>query len=212
MQRARTRLVTAREEERRRLRRDLHDGLGPQLASQTLALDAAGGLIRADPAAADEMLVQLRDQTGDAVAGIRRLVYDLRPPVLDDRGLLAALAEQAARFEHDGLRVTLDLPDVLPALPAALDVALYRIALEAVTNVVRHARASSCDIALRTEPGWIVLLVRDDGRGLPPDHVSGVGCASMRERAAELGDSVTVESRSAYGTGVTARLPLVQEI
>ena len=209
LRRARTRLVSAREEERRRLRRDLHDGLGPQLASQTLALDAARRLVDTDPAAAQELLVELREQVRDAVAAIRRLVYDLRPPVLDDRGLTAALEEHATRFAHDGLKVELDLPDELPALPAAVDVAVYRIALEAMTNVVHHADASRCEVALEVGKERLVLSVRDDGRGLAPRTPFGVGLTSLRERATELGGTISIESNRL--TTLTASIPLVED-
>lgn len=209
LRRARTRLVTTREEERRRLRRDLHDGLGPELASQTLALDAARRLIDTDPAAAKDYLVELRDQIREAVTTIRRLVYDLRPPVLDDRGLAAAITEQTARFSHDGLRVELDLPDQLPTLPAAVDVAIYRIALEALTNVTRHADASWCELSLELEDGGLVLRVRDDGRGIPPDTPYGVGLTSMRERASELGGNISIESSEL--TFLTASIPLAED-
>ena len=206
LRRAHTRLVNTREEERRRLRRDLHDGLGPQLASQTLALDAARRLVTSDPAAAERLLVDLREQTQTAVGEIRRLVYGLRPPVLDDRGLAAALREELARFQRDGLRLEITCPQDLPVLPAAVDLALYRIALEAVTNVIRHARATQCEVSLCLEPGSIVLRIRDDGGGIPPDAVPGVGFRSMQERARELGGTVGFASDS--HTTVKACLPL----
>jgi signal transduction histidine kinase len=208
VQRARTRVVTAREEERRRIRRDLHDGLGPQLASQTLALDAARALIGSDPTAADELLVELREQTREAVSGIRRLVYDLRPPVLDDRGLPAALCEQVPRFTREGLEVHTDIDPDLPPLPAALDVAAYRIALEALTNVVRHAGATRCELRLAVDDGQLVVEVTDDGVGIPSEAPSGVGLASMRERAAELGGNVAIRCRPEGGTALQASLPM----
>lgn len=210
LRRARTRLVTAREEERRRLRRDLHDGLGPQLASQTLALDAARQLVDADPTAARELLAELREQVRDAVAVIRRLVYDLRPPVLDDRGLAAALEEHTRRLAHDGLEVALELPDAIPALPAAVDVAVYRIALEAVTNVVRHADASRCTVALEVADDRLVLHVHDDGRGIASDTPFGVGLTSMHERATELGGTVTIDA-DGLTTTLTATIPLIED-
>src|SRR5205814_1987574 len=117
LQRSRERLVTAREEERRRLRRDLHDGLGPALASFPLKLDAAGNLLARDPAAADALLAGLKAQTLAAVADIRRLVYALRPPALDDLGLVGALRADAAQHDPTGLRVTVEAPESLPPLP-----------------------------------------------------------------------------------------------
>ncbi|HEV2237388.1 MAG TPA: histidine kinase [Ktedonobacterales bacterium] len=204
---AREQLVLAREEERRRLRRDLHDGLGPQLASQTLTLTAAIRLLRQDPAAAEALLTEATAHAQAAIADIRRVVYDLRPPALDDLGLVAAIREQAARYHASGVRISVAAPEHLPALPAAVEVACYRIADEALTNVVRHAHATSCEVALQVEDA-LLLEICDDGRGLPPARQSGVGLNSMRERAAELGGSCTIEAARSGGTRVYARLPL----
>jgi signal transduction histidine kinase len=212
LQRARERLVTAREEERRRLRRDLHDGLGPQLSSQTLTIDAVREVMRQDPDAAEALLLDLKAQSRDAVADVRRLVYALRPPALDDLGLIGALRASAAQYASNGLRVSVETPqsDSLPPLPAAVEVAAYRIAQEALTNVARHARANRCTVrlALDEEPGTLRLEVEDDGRGIGEDRGSGVGLQSMRERAAELGGSITVGTPAGGGTVVRARLPL----
>jgi signal transduction histidine kinase len=217
LQRSRERLVAAREEERRRLRRDLHDGLGPQLSSQALTIDAVRALMRRDPDAAAELLLDLKADAQNAVADIRRLVYGLRPPALDDLGLLGALRESAAQYSAKGLNVSLEEPEKLPPLSAAVEVAAYRIAQEALTNVVRHAGASTCTISLAIEDGDVLcLVVRDDGRGIPdPQENSsvraGVGMASMHERAAELGGSLVVEPLLEGGTRVRARLPLPKE-
>ncbi len=213
LQRARERLVTAREEERRRLRRDLHDGLGPQLSSQALTIDAVRALMRDDPDAAEALLLDLKAQAQDAVTDIRRLVYDLRPPALDDLGLLGALRESAAQYGHSELAISVDAPQTLPTPPAAVEVALYRIAQEAMTNVVRHARARTCAVSLAVdeEAGILRLEVRDDGRGLPEARSPGVGLSSMRERAAELGGSLTAEPLPEGGTVVRAGLPLAVE-
>ena len=205
LQLARERLVSAREEERRRLRRDLHDGLGPALASLTFKLDAARSLMSRDPARADALLSTVADQMQTTVADIRRLVYNLRPPALDQLGLAAALAESAGQV--GGAPVIVDLPPNLPPLPAAVEVAAYRIAQEALTNVARHAQAQNCWLRLRLDGDWLVLQVRDDGRGLPADVRNGVGLHAMQERAAELGGVCTVESGPA-GTVVSAQLPL----
>jgi two-component system, NarL family, sensor kinase len=204
LQWSRERLVSAREEERRRLRRDLHDGLGPALAASVLQLDAVRRLIAVDPEAAEALLVELRDQTQDSIADVRRLVYELRPPALDELGLVQALREQASRLGGDG---AIDAPERLPPLPAAVEVAAYRIATEAMTNVVRHAHATRCDVRLSLN-GGLVLEVEDDGSGLPAGCRAGVGLYSMRERAAELGGSCTVAGRPGGGTVVRALLPL----
>lgn len=205
---ARRRLIAAREEERRRLRRDLHDGLGPALASQILSLDAAGLLVRSDPDRAQALLEGVREQVKDAVGDVRRLIYDLRPPVLDDRGLAAAVREQAAGAARGGLKVVVHAPERLPDLPAAVETAAYRIVGEALANVVRHAGATSCDVHLACGDAALLVEVRDDGRGLQPDRPSGVGLASMRERATELGGTCSVKPHDGGGTVVCAMLPL----
>ncbi len=207
---SRRRLVLAREEERRRLRQDLHDGLGPLLASLTLQLDAAtlrmarAGV--ADPAPLDD----LRCTIAEAIAAVRRAVEDLRPPVLDELGLVEAITEQAARLGSvDGPRFDIQAPERLPPLPAAVEVAAYRIAVEAVTNAIRHADATAVGVALdiTCEPSPSLLLeIRDDGHGLPDDHRPGIGMASMRARAEELGGTWTIEDNGP-GTIVVACLP-----
>jgi two-component system NarL family sensor kinase len=151
----------------------------------------------------------------DAIADIRRIAYDLRPPTLDELGLVPALREQAARLSGSNgsrgrsgaLRISVEAPGDLPALPAAVEVAAYRIALEAVTNVSRHAQAHACSILLSVN-GDLEVEVRDDGQGLPPSPKGGVGLSSMRERAEELGGTLAVEPGEHSGTVVLARLPL----
>jgi signal transduction histidine kinase len=207
LQQARERLVAAREEERRRLRRDLHDGLGPQLGSQTLTLSAVRTLLRSDPGAAEALLDQAMTHAQQAIADIRRVVYDLRPPALDDLGLAGALRETAAQDSQNGLRITVDAPEPLPPLPAAVEVACYRIAQEALTNVVRHAHARNCAVRLSVDNG-LMIEVRDDGVGLPTVSRPGVGTVSMRERATELGGSCEIDTVPGGGTRVLARLPL----
>ncbi len=212
LQRSRERLVTAREEERRRLRRDLHDGLGPQLASLSMKAEAARDLLPEDPARSDALLRDITAQTQEAVADVRRLVYGLRPPALDDLGLTGALKAQAAHGDHGGLRVSVEAPesDGLPPLPAAAEVAAYRIVQEAVTNAARHAGGRNCTVRISPDEGAGVLRleVTDDGRGIPEDRPAGVGLSSMRERAAELGGSCAVEALPSGGTRVAATLPL----
>jgi signal transduction histidine kinase len=182
LQRSRERLVTAREEERRRLRRDLHDGLGPELASLILKLQAARNMIDGDPNAADTMLAELKTQVQEAIADIRRLVYDLRPPALDQLGLIPAVRETAASHNKaGGLRVEVEGPDAMPSLPAAVEVAAYRIAQEALHNVTKHARADSCIVRFTLEDA-LELEVLDNGVGLPDALRAGVGLTSMKER------------------------------
>ncbi len=208
LQRSRERLVNAREEERRRMRRDLHDGLGPQLATLTLKLDAARNLLVQQPQAADALLVGVKAQTQAAISDIRHLVYDLRPPALDELGLIPAIREQAISYGQSGLDVSVEAPEELPLLPAAVEVAVYRIVQESLTNVVRHAIARTCRIRISVDEN-VHLEITDDGVGLPEDRRAGVGLSSMRERAAELGGTCAVEpSGPVGGTRVLARLPL----
>lgn len=209
LQRARQGLVTAREEERRRLRRDLHDGLGPALASQGLKLAAARQLLQHNPAAAapllDEVMADLQATVGD----VRRLVYGLRPPALDERGLAEAIRDHVTQAPVSGLRVDVgELPPGLAALPAAVEVAAYRIALEALTNVIRHAQAQHCAIQFHLVGHSLGIEITDNGRGLPHELRAGVGLRSMRERAEELGGTLTVKPAPAGGTQVSATLPL----
>lgn len=205
LQASRTQLVAAREEERRRIRRDLHDGLGPTLAALRLQLGAARRSLRSEPAAAEALLDDLRADVADATAAIRRLVYDLRPPLLDEHGLAGALQSLARLVEPQPL--WLELPAELPALPAAVEVALYRIAAEALRNVARHARAPGCTLSLVVAAGAVELRVADRGVGLPDGHRDGVGLTAMRERAEELGGSLSVESRPGAGVTVVVRIP-----
>ncbi len=208
LQGARARLVTTREEERRRLRRDLHDGLGPSLASLTIKLDTARDLMARDPARADALLSTAAGQLQATVGEIRRLVYNLRPPALDELGLVAALHESAQQI-CGATTVVVDAPE-LPPLPAALEVAAYRIAQEALTNVARHAAADTCTLRLWLDNQALNLEVRDDGRGGLGQAAGGVGRHTMQERAAELGGTCTV-TRGPGGTTVWARLPLGED-
>ena len=208
LQRSRERLVTAREEERRRLRRELHDGLGPELASLSLKLGAARNLIPRAPDRADAVLAELTAQVQGTLAGIRRLAYDLRPPALDELGLVPAVRESASSQAEGGPRVVVEAPDSLPDLPAAVEVAAYRIATEAVTNVARHANADHVVVRFDLTDA-LELTIQDDGGGIPAKARAGVGITSMRERAAELGGRVDVEAVPGGGTRVRARLPLL---
>jgi signal transduction histidine kinase len=213
LQRSRERLVTAREEERRRLRRDLHDGLGPQLAALTLKIETIRNRF-AHTAEIDDALVDLTARTQAALSDIRRLVYGLRPPALDELGFLSALAQAAAQYRgHDdaGVSVTVDAPQSLPPLPAAVEVAAYRIVEEALTNVVRHAAARTCRLSvwLEDERHLLHLRIVDDGHGFPANSRAGVGLLSMRERAEELGGHCCIASPPAGGTMVTVELPIL---
>ena len=210
LQASRERIVAAREEERRRLRRDLHDGLGPTMTGVALTADAAANLLAADPDRARSLLTTIRTEARSAIADVRRLVEDLRPPALDELGLVDALRQRAEhlvwRADGAALRIRLDVPETIPALPAAVEVAAYRIATEALTNVARHSGATGAVLRLRCAGDLDVEIV-DDG---PPNGPwqPGVGLHAMRERAAELGGRFDA-GPSPDGGRVHVSLPLV---
>jgi signal transduction histidine kinase len=226
LQRSRERIVAAREEERRRLRRDLHDGLGPTLAGLALKASTISSVVRSDPDAAGRTGDELYSQIRGTIAEVRRLVYQLRPPALDELGLAGALREVAvAQADPSMLEVEITVEEPLPPLPAAVEVAAYRIASEALTNVGRHAQASRCRVSIRCTD-VLEIEIADNGRGISPGRPAGVGLVAMRERTAELGGALTIESGSSItgsattgsattgsattgsGTTVLARLPL----
>jgi signal transduction histidine kinase len=206
LMRSRQRLVAAREEERRRLRRELHDGLGPVLTAIGLTLDAARTRLDTDPVAADRHLREAREAANQALGDLRKVVHGLRPPTLDDLGLAAALRSQADRLTvGSSLHVVVDATEI-PEMPAAVEVAAYRIAVEAMTNAVRHSTAQQCHVCLTASGGELILRVTDDGASAGP-WLPGVGVTAMRERAAELGGTCQAGPTADGGT-VTARFPL----
>jgi signal transduction histidine kinase len=208
LRQSRERIVTAREEERRRIRRDLHDGLGPALASLSLQVEIARDLITTDPARSSVLLDDVLAQTQESLLDIRRLVYDLRPPALDDLGLVGAVRAQVATWEQGGLTVVLDLPQDLPSLSAALEVAIFRIVQEALMNVVRHANATHATITIAIRDDRLHLTITDDGNGLPASYHPGVGMLSMGERAGELGGSCEIHTLPGGGVTVAASFAL----
>jgi signal transduction histidine kinase len=277
LQRSRERLVTAREEERRRLRRDLHDGIGSTLAALHLQAGGLRALLAGQPPSPPDPLFppqggrggegadppnasttppfpfrpwppqrsgvgeggpggvgpalggvgplpaldDLRAQIRAAVGEVRRVVYDLRPPALDELGLAGAIRARAAQLEQGGdlgpergVPVSVDAPDSLPPLPAAVEVAAYYIAQEALTNVARHAQAKQCRVRLWLggpeywAGGGLGLEIEDDGVGLPAARPAGVGLRSMQERAEELGGVFRLLPRPGGGTLVSVWLPL----
>ncbi|WP_284748260.1 sensor histidine kinase [Amycolatopsis sp. RTGN1] len=216
LQRSRERLVAAREEERRRLRRDLHDGLGPTLAGVAFKVEAAGELLLDRPRQARPVLDELKTDVKRAIVEVRRVVDGLRPPALDEVGLVQAIRQHVARFgEGEGtgtsatsaVAVEVRAAVELPQLPAAVEVAAYRIATEAITNVLRHAEARYCTVEISFGDG-LELEVADDGVGVEGIAPDGVGLSSMRERAAELGGTCAIESSVDVGTRVRVRLPV----
>ncbi|MHA3722953.1 sensor histidine kinase [Leucobacter sp. HY1910] len=223
-------IVRAREEERRRLRRDLHDGVGPALAAVLLQLAAAS---RGAPPGSDSLIREARKEVREAIREVRRLVNDLRPAALDELGLVGAVRARVAGMTAGlgvdveagagtgaGTGADTDADAGVAQLPAAVEVAAYRIALESVTNVVRHAAASHCrvsfHIAFDVALGRVLVVeIADNGRGLQltqslarTDSLAGVGWRSLQERAAELGGSCERYERPTGGLVVTAKLPL----
>lgn len=223
---SRERLVLAREEERRRLRRNLHDDLAPRLAALAFTASAAETLLQSDPATTKLILVELQTVIRSTVADIRTLVHDLRPPALDELGLIGAINERINDFSrpvnqlHSGgsaaaaantLQFGLQAPNQMPPLPAAVEVAAFRIITEALVNVVRHSRATKCDVYIRYNQG-LEIEIRDDGLGLGVRAETlgpgGIGLSSMRERAEELGGQCGIEANQPRGTKVWAYLPI----
>lgn len=204
---AQERLVLAREEERRRLRRDLHDGLGPALAGLTLQVDTVRNLL-AGGGDADAELLRLRGGVSSTVLDVRRIVEGLRPPALDELGLDGALAQLADRISQGTpLSVEVTLPRRLPDIPAAVEVAAYRVTQEALSNVVRHARAASARVVLAVERDGIRIEVTDDGSGRVQPRPGGIGLTTMHERAAEIGGSLSIRAACPRGTTVALWLP-----
>jgi two-component system NarL family sensor kinase len=202
--------------------------LAPTLASLSLGLDVSLKMLEDSPPEAEALLRELKAQTQGAVVDIRRLVYGLRPPALDDLGLVPAIREQASKYGYladdpayamrgavgkNRLVFSVEAPEKLPPLPAAAEVACYRIAQEAITNVVRHAEARTCRVCLSIDEAKrkLELEVADDGVGIPEDRRAGVGMSSMTERAAELGGMCMVAPGPEVGTRVLAQLPLFAE-
>lgn len=218
LRQSRARLVTAREEERRRLRRDLHDGLGPVLASLGLKIAAVRHLVDGDPQAAGNLLDEMAAQNESTVAEIRRLVYALRPPELDELGLAGAVQEYVSGlngYKAQGTQIWVKVQqseEKLEKLPAAVEVAAYRIATEALTNVTRHAHAQSCSVLLKVEENRggdvLQLEIVDDGVGFSNNSKAGVGLRSMRERAEEVRGTLEIESSPEQGTRIIACFPL----
>lgn len=204
--RAHQHLLAARTDERQRLRRELHDGLGPTLAALALEVDRGRLLADADAAAANRLLEVLSGRIRETVGLVRTIVDGLRPTLLDERGLAGALRDTSDRFGHE-LTVTVDAPVDSSCIPPDIELAAYRIAAEAITNAARHAHASRCDVKVAIGD-CVEVRVVDDGIGLAPDRREGIGLASMRQRAAELGGEFAITASPGGGTRVEARLPL----
>jgi len=204
---SRERLVQAREAERGRLRRDLHDSLSPAVAGIGLSADAASRLLRTDPEAAAALLARVVAEARASTETVRRLLADLRPPGLEELGLVAALEERASQLSRPGeFDIQLRIAEPLAPLAPGVEVAAYRIAVEALTNAARHSGGRHCCLELST--GQLLrLVITDDGHGLSNPDGEGIGIATMRERACELGGRLTIEAADGAGGRVVAELP-----
>ena len=213
LRQSRERLVAAQEEERRRIQRDLHDGLGPVLASMRLRLEACLDAAQEtkDPLTSD--LERLYELVGQTTADIRRLVYNLRPPVLDQLGLVSAVKQHCERFGREtGIEVSFEAEENL-SIPTAAEAALLRVVQEALLNVGKHAHASRVEVRLGRRDGWLVLKVRDEGVGFEANgHIDqkGTGIGSMRERVELLGGTLQLTGRPGIGTEVEACILLLE--
>lgn len=209
--RSRAQIVSEREDERLRIRRDLHDELGPLLAAQGLKLAAAQQVIHTKPEKAESLVGEVIQESKQTVADVRRLVHGLRPPALDQLGLVEVIRD-LARNHSAGLTMEVSMPaDGLPKLPAAVEVNAYRILLEAWNNTLKHAQANCVTVRFQMEQDMLVISIQDDGVGMPKEYRAGVGLRSMRARAQEIGGELRVESVQPQGTSITAKLPLFSQ-
>ena len=201
------RALRAQEAERARLARELHDELGQLLTGVVLQLEGLGASVgpgrRAD-------VTEIQDTVREGVQAVREIAQGLRPPALDEFGLRSSLVALAVGFgERTGLRVRQRIDQDLPVLEREAELAVYRVAQEAMTNVARHARAERVELALERRDGAVVLTVRDDGCGIESGHLrSATGVAGMRERALLVGGSLDISGSPAEGTDVQLRVPI----
>jgi two-component system, NarL family, sensor kinase len=210
LQVSRQNIVTAREEERRRLRRDLHDGLGPTLAAQVFRVGAAQQWITKDADKAVKILDDLQNGIEGTLTTIRQLVYELRPPLLDQLGLIGAINDFVSRLDSP-VDLNLSLPAQMPPLTAAVEVAAYRIMQTSLDNVIKHAGATRCDLRLTVTDGSLTIDITDNGVGIAADYRAGVGLTSMRERAEELGGAFAITPAKPRGTHLSVTIPLLLE-
>lgn len=209
LEQARLRLVTERGEARRQLGRDLHDGVGHQLTALVQQLEHLKNVMHKDPSAAESTLSTMNRQLEQLTTHVRELAHQLFPPELELLGLAGALQERS--LTHPKLKITVEAAKDLPVLPAEIETAVYYIALEALTNIEKHAQALSCQIDLRLLPSQpfplLKLTVRDDGRGLVEAPLGGIGLLSMRARAAEAGGTFAMDSLPGGGTVISVHIP-----
>lgn len=207
-------METAREAERSRLAREIHDGPAQVLANALFIVGIAEHTVKRDPAAVPAQLSTIRDLLRDGIAEIRRFMFELRPSLLDDQGLMPTLRYYAA--EHGrvfGTQVSLTIDDQVPTLSGDQELCLFRIVQEALHNIQKHANVEHAEISLLRHDRWLELEVADGGRGFDPaqtsaDRGSGVGLRGMRERAALIGAALSVESAVGGGTRIKLTIPL----
>jgi two-component system, NarL family, sensor kinase len=205
LQRERERVIAAREEERRRLRRELHDGVGTALTAACLQAEAANHLLAENVEDGRALLTRLGEQLREAVVDVRAVTRNLRPAMLDELGLVGALRELGARSSGPERPVDVEVGE-LGDVPAAVEVAAYMVVAELVTNACRHSAASRVLVAAGRHDGDLSVRVSDNGCGIDPDAVAGVGLGSVRRRVEEVGGRL--EHRPGPGTTIEAWLPL----
>lgn len=206
LQRALEKEVLAREEERRQIRNDLHDDLGPKLAILRLQIDNTASEIRSDPENAEALMAVLSDLVKDALQDVRTIVRSLRPPELDDLGLVEAL--RVSIGHHPEMAITVSAEGPLPALPAAVESTAFRITQEAILNSIRHSGAQACRVRITADAAQLGITIEDNGRGFNSKERIGIGLRSMRERAERLGGAFAVTSSEGQGTRIVASLPI----
>jgi two-component system sensor histidine kinase UhpB len=199
------RVLAAQETERLRIARELHDELGQTLTAVALRAELTAKRKGAENPEFGEIAEIVQHSLDD----VRRISLELRPGALDELGLLNALISLCTRIsEQTGIRVRRELEGPIPDLPPDVELAVYRIAQEALTNAVRHSQASEVTVSLRCSDGELLLSVADDGDGLPEHVIAGGGLTGMRERALLIGAALEIESAPGAGVKVTMRLAL----
>jgi two-component system sensor histidine kinase UhpB len=207
------RLMTAQEEERRRIARELHDGVNQELAALSIALSALeDGLPEGTPAERRREVARLQGRTVELSETIRQLSHELHPGILRYAGLVAALRSHCHEFEREhGLTVTFRADDGLGAVPSDVELCLYRVTQEALTNAARHAKASQVWVAVGRNGTDTVLTIRDDGRGFDLSEArgrGGLGLISLDERVRLVRGRLTIDTRAQGGTEIHAVVPL----
>lgn len=205
------RLITAQEEERQRISRELHDDLGQALTTHMISLRNLQGDLSIPPEALFERLQNLHDQSYEIFVKIRRLAQDLRPPILDALGLKVSMQTYCTEFtRRTHLPITFEVDEAVSNLPDIYNITLYRLLQEALNNIVRHAKATHAWVDLSREDDYIVLTVQDNGHGFDTSNIqsNGMGLSSMNERVTIAGGKLNLNSTSEHGTIISAQFPL----